>query len=152
MNWDAIGAVGEIIGALAVFLTLIYLAIQIRQNTKAVHASANHVSVSEVNQVRTSLYENADLCGIYVHGSALPEKLDEEERVRFRLLLHNIFLSVSNTYAQTTLTGLPLSTWESQKTILKRILSSPGGKWFWSETRLEFEESFRVIVDEILEE
>ena len=33
MNWDAIGAIGEIIGALAVFLTLVYLATQIRQNT-----------------------------------------------------------------------------------------------------------------------
>ena len=36
MDWNAIGAIGEIIGALAVFLTLVYLAIQIRQNTKAV--------------------------------------------------------------------------------------------------------------------
>ena len=33
MNWDAIGAVGEVLGALAVVLTLAYLAIQIRQNT-----------------------------------------------------------------------------------------------------------------------
>ena len=36
MNWDAIGAVGEIIGAIGVILTLFYLAFQIRQNTKAV--------------------------------------------------------------------------------------------------------------------
>jgi hypothetical protein len=31
MNWDAIGAVGEILGALAV--TLVYLAKQLRENT-----------------------------------------------------------------------------------------------------------------------
>jgi len=30
MNWDAIGAIGEIVGALAVVLSLIYLATQIR--------------------------------------------------------------------------------------------------------------------------
>jgi hypothetical protein len=36
MNWDAIGAMGEILGALAVLVTLIYLAVQIRQNTSAV--------------------------------------------------------------------------------------------------------------------
>lgn len=40
MNWDAIGAIGEIIGATAVFLTLAYLALQIRQSTKAIQASA----------------------------------------------------------------------------------------------------------------
>ena len=33
MNWDAIGAVGELLGAVAVILTLVYLASQIRQNT-----------------------------------------------------------------------------------------------------------------------
>ena len=147
MDWNAIGAIGEIIGALAVFLTLVYLAIQIRQNAKAVQASANHASVSEVNQVRTSMYENAELCAIYVQGLAKPDELDEEKRTRFRLLLHNIFLSISNIYFQTTFTGLSVSTWESQLMILGRILSTPGGRRFWSGSRLEFEESFREIVD-----
>lgn len=33
MNWDAIGATGEVLGALVVVLTLGYLAVQVRQNT-----------------------------------------------------------------------------------------------------------------------
>ena len=39
MNWDAIGAVGEFIGAILVGATLIYLAFQLRQNTKALTSS-----------------------------------------------------------------------------------------------------------------
>lgn len=39
MNWDAIGAIGELVGGIAVIGTLIYLASQIRQNTK-INASA----------------------------------------------------------------------------------------------------------------
>jgi len=34
MNWEAIGAVSETIGAIAVVVTLIYLAVQIRQNSE----------------------------------------------------------------------------------------------------------------------
>ena len=34
MNWDAIGAVGEVVGAAAVVVTLAYLAVQIRRNTR----------------------------------------------------------------------------------------------------------------------
>ncbi|HEY5647584.1 MAG TPA: hypothetical protein VIS76_16660 [Pseudomonadales bacterium] len=30
MNWEAIGAIGETLGALAVFITLVYLAVQVR--------------------------------------------------------------------------------------------------------------------------
>ena len=40
MNWDAIGAVAEILSALAVLITLGYLAVQIRQNTNAMKISA----------------------------------------------------------------------------------------------------------------
>lgn len=39
MNWDALGAIAELAGAIAVFATLIYLAAQIRQNTASVTTS-----------------------------------------------------------------------------------------------------------------
>ncbi len=51
MNWDVIGAVGEIIGALAVVATLIYLAIQIRENTRASKSEAFRDSVAVWNDV-----------------------------------------------------------------------------------------------------
>lgn len=35
MNWDAIGAIGEILGAFAVFATLVYVALQIRHSIQA---------------------------------------------------------------------------------------------------------------------
>ena len=38
MNWDAIGAIGEIIGAIAVLVTLIYLSVQIRQSSETQRA------------------------------------------------------------------------------------------------------------------
>jgi len=40
MNWEAIGAIGEIVGAVAVVVTIGYLAVQIRQNTRSVRDSA----------------------------------------------------------------------------------------------------------------
>ena len=39
MNWDAIGAVAELLAALGVIISLLYLAAQIRQNTQSVRAS-----------------------------------------------------------------------------------------------------------------
>jgi hypothetical protein len=40
MNWDALGAMGELFGALAVVLTLGYLAVQIRQNSDGMKVAA----------------------------------------------------------------------------------------------------------------
>ena len=151
MDWEAAGAIGEIIGALAMFLTLVYLATQIRQNTKAVQASAVDASISKVSGVRQSMYENAEICGIYMRGMADPDDLDEESRTRFRLLMHNILLSISNVRSQTSLAGLSPSTWESQLVTLTRFVTSPGGRWFWKEYRLEFEDTFREQIDTILQ-
>ncbi len=45
LNWDAIGALGEVAGAVGVIVTLIYLAIQVRQNTSVTRAStAQHMT------------------------------------------------------------------------------------------------------------
>jgi hypothetical protein len=90
MNWDALGAIGEVIGPLAVFLTLGYLAVQIRQNTKAVRASALDSSVNAVNAVRVAMFENVEVTALYRKGLENPDELDDNEKTRFRLLVHTI--------------------------------------------------------------
>ena len=40
MNWEAISAIGEIVGALAVVITLVYLAIQVREQNRESRAAA----------------------------------------------------------------------------------------------------------------
>ena len=47
MNWEAIGSTGELIGAFAVVITLIYVGIQVRHSAGAVRsAAANDASVA----------------------------------------------------------------------------------------------------------
>ena len=47
MNWDAIGAVGEILGAAAVVLSLVYLATQIRQGTSATRTATRDAAMAQ---------------------------------------------------------------------------------------------------------
>ena len=151
MNWDALGAIGEIIGALAVFLTLGYLAVQIRQNTTAVRASALDSSVNAVNAVRVAMFESAEVAAIYGKGLENPEELDDDEKARFRLLVHTILWAVWNIYAQTEYGGLSRSIWAAQVPLLDRVINSRGGTWFWDQYQMEFDEKFRDEVDRIME-
>ncbi len=150
MNWEAIGAVGELVGALAVFLTLVYLSMQIRQNTKMVKASAIDSAINQVNKIREAVFSNPEVANMYRRGNENPESLNEDDKLRYRLFIHNALLAESNVHAQAVFAGLSDSTWEAQLPIVTRIISSNGGKWFWQGHRNEFEESFRVQVDEIL--
>jgi len=55
MHWEAIGAVGEIVGALAVVLSLIYLAIQVRQNSEMARAESRLRAVATWREFTNSL-------------------------------------------------------------------------------------------------
>ncbi len=151
MNWDALGAIGEITGAVAVFVTLVYLAIQIKQNTKFERANALDSSIRTFGAIRETIFTDRELSALYLKGAREPESLDEEETLRFRLLMHNVCLSFWHIYSQSQYTELPGDIWEVQETGILRVLSLPGGKWFWENYRLEFPSPFRAEVERILE-
>ena len=57
MNWEAVGAIAELLGAIAVFLTLAYLALQVRQNANALRHQ-NDFSAAQIMQARTDTLIN----------------------------------------------------------------------------------------------
>ena len=52
MYWDALGAIAELLGALAVFVTVVYLTIQVRQSAKA-QEQQNALTSAVIMQSRT---------------------------------------------------------------------------------------------------
>ena len=84
MNWDAIGAIGEIIGAGAVAITLVYLTTQIRQNNRSlVEATASSISDS-LSKLNGQLSASPELAEIFLRGREDPDSLTPIEFERFR--------------------------------------------------------------------
>ena len=65
MNWDAIGAIAELLGAVGVIVTLAYLAQQISQNTRTVRSSAAAALAQTNNSVGLALVQDADVNRIW---------------------------------------------------------------------------------------
>ena len=53
MNWIAVGAIAELIGAIAVVLTLFYLADQVRNNTRMARRAATSQAVTALREAPT---------------------------------------------------------------------------------------------------
>jgi hypothetical protein len=111
MNWDAMGAVGEIVGAIAVLVTLIYLAAQIRQNAKALDRQSDIAqaqiqqmradSVTQLSSVATANPENVALLTRLVNTKGISrEELSAEENIRAMMLLTMLRSNVENTFHQ----------------------------------------------------
>ena len=89
MNWEALGAVGEIIGAIAILVTLYYLAKQIKIQHRELERSNNHVRAQLAIEINRTFVENfdplmrdKDFVPI-VHKGINDQPLDEIERTQF---------------------------------------------------------------------
>ena len=158
MNWDAIGAIGEMVGAIGVILTLAYLGYQIRQNTTQLEQSertaiAAAVSVSATNyrENRRYIYTSRDVASIVLKGLAGPDNLDETDLYRFRLIIQNTMDALWDLYSQTVITEFSPETWTTQGVgLVRRVFMTDGGSWFWTHHKDEYTAEFRAEIDRIL--
>ena len=64
MNWDAIGAVGQVLGSVGVLITLMYLSVQVGHARRETRRSASLVRVSSASQQQMAFAQNESLlCG-----------------------------------------------------------------------------------------
>ena len=87
MNWDAVGAIGSILGAIAVVVTLFYLAAQMRQNTRAMRASARQALIDTFYDHVWEMGRDAELSDLIGRGLSDFDALSDTERARFDHLL-----------------------------------------------------------------
>jgi len=90
MNWDAIGALAELLGAAAVLVTIVYLARQIKQNSDIARVEAFRDMQKQWSEMRerTMQPENLSLINRGMQGI---DKLDESEKPRFHKLMGDEF-------------------------------------------------------------
>jgi hypothetical protein len=72
MNWDAIGALAETIGALAVVISLIYLAVQIRSGTKALRTTLRDSAFRYLGEWKYVLSADPELPWLFKRGLRNP--------------------------------------------------------------------------------
>ncbi len=130
VNWEAIGAIGETLGAIAVLVTLMYLAAQIGQNTKSVTTATYDSVMSAITQTNVTVASNPDLASILLRGSLDPDSLDTEEAFRYSSIMRsyaNQWLKQLRLYEQGALSARD---WERLAQEAAQALATPGGKVF----------------------
>jgi hypothetical protein len=98
VNWEAIGVIAEIVGAMAVVITLIYLSVQIRLTRKEGQVHASYYSLERYANWRSHLLNNRDLA-VAVAKANKGEQLTEDETIRLTTLMDDL---ITTSYASHT--------------------------------------------------
>ena len=146
MNWEAIGALGEFVGAIAVFFSLIYVAVQIRDNTRSQQAATYHAMISAKNQVNLQIASQVDAARILLEGSRNYRELELTDRHRFNLLLRSILGVCEDIYVQYSKGLVDIEDHEINLSMVKDLLKQQGISYWVSRNRHLFRKSF---IDEI---
>ncbi len=144
-----LGNYGEFVGAIAVVVTLVYLAIQIRQNsfaTKTAAAQSVLVLLNEMSNLGAASPENAR---IVIRGQTEFEILNDDQKLQFALWMINFFRALDLAFQHYSNGLIAQSVWAGYASQLQSLMSSASVRRVWNARRELFSEEFRIYVEAI---
>ena len=111
MTIEVLGASGEFVASFGVIATLIYLAIQMTQHTRAVKLNTSRVVTEELQQMFSLLAADESLAKVFIDASRTSE-LNDIARVRYYTFTSNILRVVENAYLQYRENAIGEEHWE----------------------------------------
>ena len=150
MNLTDLANLGQIIGAVAVVVSLIYVALQIRQNTNAIRSAAAQTVHEHFASWYCLVAADPELSQIVVNGLRDYSSLSEMQRARF-IATYMAFVSYSqNAFLKWREGSLAPPLWMGWELVIMNLVCAPGGKAFWKDRGYMFGEEFRHYVEDDL--
>ena len=150
MNWDAVTAIGQIAGVLLVGVSLIYLAIQLRQNTAALKSST-FLAISTQMGANVEMFASLpDIPPLLIKAQDGLDALTTVERVRFGFLMMMAFRRVEAVVVQRHLGAIDQELTLGFERSAMSALRSPGARQWWVTAKGGFSDVFAAWVDQQL--
>lgn len=142
--------IAEIIAAIAVVISLVFVGFQLRHaNTIAVRDEAN-ATMEQWSSIRRSLYQDAATAEVFAQGLKDPQTLSPGDQLRFRFMLREYAWATWHIWDRIDRELIPESHWvNGAGRDLLQILCRPGARSYWIEIRKEMPPGFPEAVDSL---
>ena len=147
MNWEAVSAVSGILAAIAVVLTVVYLAVQIQKNTLATYSQTHYLTTAALAETAATIASSRELSRVYRLGLSAPDQLEEDEFFRFALIGTSQFRSFENLFFQYRSGLVDKDFWIAHRENILWFFHRPGMQIWWKEKRLAFSKGFREFLE-----
>ncbi|NCF20165.1 MAG: hypothetical protein GWP63_18170 [Haliea sp.] len=147
MNIESMANYADVIGGIAVIVSLIYVGVQIRRNTKSSQSQANQSAHESLANVSLEVAKDRDFSNLTRKGMIAFEELTEEEKFQFLLLMVTVFRRFENVFYQYKKGFLEKELWEGYKQSMLLYFYTSGGQAFWNVRGAHFSGLFREYLD-----
>jgi hypothetical protein len=154
MNWDAIGAIAETLGAIGVIASLVYLATQIRQSRDQMRAATYQQMQATITDRVCWASQSPEIEEAVRLGLRDFERLSDEDAFRFNLWASAVTMACENSHYQYRIGMLDEDRWQNHRSAVELSFGSPGFAQWWRSNPPTPGSSpeFIALVEEILAE
>jgi hypothetical protein len=150
MNWEMLAAIGQLAAVFVGIPSLIYLAVQIREQTKERRQSAVNALTVQWGDLTCALHESAEFSAIYLRGVQSFADLDPVSKLRFSAFFNRFFNYFEGMYCAHRDGLLTASSWGKIERTVSDLIAYPGVQQWWDERRHWHTEEFGRVVDAII--
>ncbi|GGB78698.1 hypothetical protein [Henriciella pelagia] len=121
----------QIVAVVLVAPSILYLALQVRQNTQQLRATARFQWVEASGQFNALTAGSVQVASMFRKGWDNPDQLDDDERMQFLIHLGHFLQVYSTMYELHQEKLLPETQWYNCRKDMISVMNSPGGLWVW---------------------
>lgn len=143
VNLSEIALFSQIVGSIAIVVSLVYLAAQVRQNTRATQSATYQSVVSKSLEILTPMYSEDGNVELWLRATAAEADLSPVEQMRFHFLMLAVFRHFDNLHYQHKHGAIESEQWQGYAHLLDGYLALPGVAAWWASNSAGFSASFK---------
>ncbi len=151
MNLETLYYFSQIVAVIGIFASLIFVGLQVRQNTKALRATSHHAVTDSFNAINNMMANDPAFARRWRLSLAGDDGLDEDERVSvsfMRLAYMRIFETIYYQYKNGT---LDRKLFDAELMTLKwTVTQHPGFRTWWATNPISLSTEFRTFIDGLI--
>ena len=152
LNWDAIGAIAELLGALGVIASVLYLALQIRTNTRSQESTVQHSLHEETVSRMMAFAQDSELADRVIRANDSWDQLTRVEKAQVASFTRAVFKGFENIYLQYLGGFYSEEDFVGTKEAIRLNVQRSYFEGIWAHEKVTFRQSFQEFVDEIIGE
>lgn len=152
MGLEQLYYIAEIIGVVAIVLSLLFVGAQLRQNTLATRAASHHAITDVMNQANQTVTQSESFAHLWDKGLKDRQSLTDEQRWRFDMQCLSYFHVFDTMYYQTRVGAGDQGLMKSEEAGIASLFNFPGVQDWWSGNVYGFSQEFRDHIEVLRKE
>ena len=150
MNWEMLTAIGQLATVCVGVPSIIYFAIQLREQTRERRQSAVNALTVQWGDLTKALHENPEFTALFLRGVHSFHDLDAVSKLRFSAFQNRFFKNFEGMYYSRREGILTLDLWSEIERTMSDFLAYDGVRQWWETRKYWHTEGFVSVVDEMI--